>query len=96
VVFQERFVRQNTCGSVAARLRLFMNTADGTQQIEESSSLMLRHVLHVVFCRERGARALEERLEMKRVGEAPLVESAAIAAAAAAASTLPDVGQQTA
>lgn len=44
-------------------------------------------------CRERGARALEERLEMKRVGEAPLVESAAIAAAVAA-SSLPDVGQQ--
>ena len=50
-----------------------------------------------MFRRERGARALEERLEMKKVAEAPLVESAAIAAAAAAASTLPDVasaGQQ--
>lgn len=41
--------------------------------------------------RERGARALEERLEMKAVAQAPMVESAAIAAAAAAASTLPDV-----
>lgn len=44
-------------------------------------------------CRERGARALEERLEMKKVAEAP-PPPAAIAAAAAATS-LPDVSQQT-
>jgi hypothetical protein len=50
-------------------------------------------LLLLLLCRERGARALEERLEMKKVAEAPLVESAI----AAAASTLPEVassGQQ--
>jgi hypothetical protein len=42
--------------------------------------------------RERGARALEERLEMKKVADAPApLVSAAAAAAAAAASTLPEV-----
>lgn len=55
---------------------------------------MTVHAVLLLPCRERGARALEERLEMKKVAESPLVESAAIAAAAAAASTLPDVQQQ--
>lgn len=39
-------------------------------------------------CRERGAKALEERLEMKKIADAPVLESAA----AAAASGLPHTG----
>lgn len=48
----------------------------------------------VLLSRERGARALEERLEMKKVAETPIIESAAAAAAAAAASKLPEVPGQ--
>lgn len=40
-------------------------------------------------CRERGARALEERLEMKKVADAPLPPTAAVAEAAG---SLPLVG----
>lgn len=45
-------------------------------------------VHELMFRRERGAKALEERLEMKRIAEAPIVESAA----ATAASGLPTSG----
>jgi hypothetical protein len=42
----------------------------------------------LLICRERGAKALEERLEMKKIADAPVLESAA----AAAASGLPHTG----
>jgi hypothetical protein len=38
-------------------------------------------VLRFNLCRERGAKALEERLEMKKIADAPVLESATAAAA---------------
>jgi hypothetical protein len=51
---------------------------------------LLMHALlcAALCCRERGAKALQERLEMKKIADAPVVESAT----AAAASGLPHTG----